>query len=73
MKIHHPIPPGTTILFKAKGKRELQRGTVSKPFLLGTRTWSYVAKVDGKDRGVLGSAIVGEDGRKEVGEDGWGE
>ncbi len=72
-EIHHPIPPGTTVRFKVTGKRTLQEGIVSQSFLLGTKTWTYAVRVGGKDWSVLGSAIVGEEGRVERGEDGWGE
>ncbi len=71
--IHHPIPPGTTVRFKVTGKRTLQEGVVSQSFLLGTKTWTYAVWVDGKDWSVMGSAIVGEEGRIERGEEGWGE
>lgn len=71
--VAHPIPPGTTVDFKVTGKRELQRGVVSRSFLLGTKTWTYAVKVGGVDWSVLGAAIVGEQGRVERGEDGWGE
>ena len=72
-KILHPIPPGTAVRFKVTGKRALQEGVVSQSFLLGTKTWSYAVRVGRMDWSVLGSAIVGEEGRVERGEDGWGE
>lgn len=73
MEILHPIPPGTTVSFKVTGKRTLQQGTVSKSFLLGTKTWSYAVRVGERDWSVMGVAIVSEEGRVERGEDGWGE
>lgn len=70
-EIAHPIPPGTTVRFKVTGKRTLQQGTVSKSFLLGTKTWSYAVRVGERDWSVMGVAIVGEEGRPAPSEDGW--
>jgi hypothetical protein len=71
--IAHPIPAGTTVDFKVTGKRDLQRGVVSKAFLLGTKTWNYAVRVGDRDWAVIGAAIVNEEGRPAPREDGWDE
>ena len=74
MKITHPIPATTRVSFKPSGYNgKLVDGVVRRAILLGTRTWTYVVEVEGKDWSVVGSQVVSESGRPKPREDGWDE